>query len=127
MTEVAAGPEQIMDGDSFVEHAGILLKEGELECPTPEDGFSLTDALIEPRELAEYIKKHPDKYVWTLIEEDGVQVFWAGVHFVNRLGYILTRLRADDPRFDSIRQEDGTVMVKYFEYEYDAEDNIVDL
>ena len=66
-------------------------------------------------------------YVWTLIEEDNAQLFWAGVHFVNRIGYVLTALRADDPCFDSIRWEDGTVMVKYFEYVYDENGDMVDV
>lgn len=124
MTELAI---PITESDGFIEQAGILRKEGELECPKPEDGFAMTDVLIESGELGHYLSKHPDKYVWTLIEEDGVHLFWAGVHLVNRLGYILTDVRADDPRFDSIRWEDGTVMVKYFEYQYDEEDNIIDL
>ena len=118
---------QIVDGDSFIEHAGIMRKEGELECPTHEDGFSITDVLLEEGQLGYYLSKHPELSVWTLIEEDNAQLFWAGVHFVNRIGYVLTALRADDPCFDSIRWEDGTVMVKYFESVYDENGDLVDV
>jgi hypothetical protein len=126
MTQVAT-VEQITDGDLFTSEAGILLKEGPLECPNPEDGFCLTDALIEPGEFGYYQSKHPEKATWTLIEEDGVQWFVSGLHFVNRMGYVLTDLRADDPRFDSIREADGSVCIKYWDDEDSREDNIVDL
>lgn len=39
----------------------------------------------------EFIKQQNTKQVWTLVEEDGEEAIIAGFHFVNRLGYFLTK------------------------------------
>ena len=37
----------------------------------------------------EYVKKHEDHFIWTLIEVDGSQYIVQGFHFVNRLNYLI--------------------------------------
>ena len=38
------------------------------------------------------LKKYDNKFVWTLIEEDGEQFVIEGYHLVNRLGYFITKI-----------------------------------
>lgn len=40
-------------------------------------------------EELEYVKKHNNKFIWTLIEVDGNQYIVQGFHYVNRLNYLI--------------------------------------
>lgn len=42
-------------------------------------------------EEVEYLKKIPNNRIWTIIDEDGEMFIIAGYHFVNRLGYLVTK------------------------------------
>tara|TARA_R100001443_G_scaffold116760_1_gene138372 strand:+ start:2515 stop:2820 length:306 start_codon:yes stop_codon:yes gene_type:complete len=37
----------------------------------------------------EYVKKHDDKFIWTLIEVDDKLYIVQGFHYVNRLNYLI--------------------------------------
>jgi hypothetical protein len=38
----------------------------------------------------EYLKKQPNKRIWTIIDEEDELYVIAGLHFVNRMGYLVT-------------------------------------
>ena len=44
-----------------------------------------------------YVQASKPEYVWTLVENDGVLAITSGFHFVNRLGYFISKTpRPDD-------------------------------
>jgi hypothetical protein len=51
------------------------------------DGFMFETYGVE----MEFIKLQPRAHVWTLVDADGKEFVLPGYHFVNRLGYFLTR------------------------------------
>ncbi|MBC8523008.1 hypothetical protein H8D29_03675 [PVC group bacterium] len=64
---------------------------------TDEDG---RDTLFETYDEAiTEIRKHDNKYVWTLIEEDDKQFITEGVHWVNRMGYFVTEVPHNDESY----------------------------
>lgn len=38
----------------------------------------------------DYVKNYPRQHVWTLIDEGDELVISSGLHYVNRIGYIIT-------------------------------------
>lgn len=43
----------------------------------------------EYEKVLEVYRQHPEN-VWTLIDEDGKEIIMQGLHFVNRINYIIT-------------------------------------
>lgn len=44
----------------------------------------------------EYVKTIPDNRVWTYVDTDGGSATYNGFHYVNRIGYFITELPAED-------------------------------
>ena len=45
----------------------------------------------------DFIKRQDPKTVWTLVDEDGKTYLIAGIHWVNRLGYVVSEEPWSDP------------------------------
>ena len=75
-----------------------ITTEEELEALEPiknhlDNNASLEGCMYETygAEL-EFVKSQPDNHVWTYCEQDSILFMSSGYHFVNRLGYIVTKL-----------------------------------
>jgi hypothetical protein len=52
----------------------------------------------------EYVRRYDPKKVWTLIDGDGGDMYLiSGLHFVNRVGYLLTKEHVPDNAFVQVR------------------------
>lgn len=80
----------IIDEDTFVERFGPLPNHLDANC-----GFDLGSGgclfAATGREYA-HVREQDPHTVWTLIEADGLLYIDSGLYFVNRLGYIVTRV-----------------------------------
>ena len=79
------------------EYNQVLLKELQAKEDTggllPDDMCSFGGCMYETfGEELEYVRKQPNKRIWTIIDNnDGDNfIIIAGFHFVNRIGYLVT-------------------------------------
>jgi hypothetical protein len=81
-----------LDEDTFIARFGLVPNHLDPNC-----GFDLGNGgcLFAPTG-AEYrhVKAQDPRTVWTLIEADGLLFIESGLHIVNRLGYLVTRVPA---------------------------------
>ena len=55
-------------------------------------------------EEAEYVRRYDPRKVWTLLDSDDGDMYLAsGLHFVNRVGYLITREAVPEDTFVQVR------------------------
>jgi len=55
------------------------------------------DVWVDDKEFIEAMKKpEGERYIWTIGEEDGRYYVHSGYHWVNRLGFIITKNKWED-------------------------------
>jgi hypothetical protein len=57
------------------------------------------------RKEKDFVAKHEDKHIWTLIEEDGKMFIQNGAWWVNRLAYFVCK--------EPCLEEKGSISLKY--------------
>lgn len=74
------------------EYNQVLLARKSEEV-APDDMCSFGGCMYETYgEELEYVKKQPVKRIWTIVDGEGLDfIVLAGVHFVNRIGYLITQ------------------------------------
>ena len=76
---------------------------------TEDEFWGIWGIITDPQDLLfEFaaVKDHPIKHVWTVVESgddaDGNWYAIPGVHYVNRLGYVLTEKPWEDDTLDAV-------------------------
>lgn len=71
---------------------------------TPYDGKMFETYGEQMRHVnRKFTKDKTSQHIWTLVEEDGESFIVAGMRYVNRLGYFITRKKWDDPLIETVK------------------------
>ncbi len=82
-------PTIVCEEDTFIERFRPIVNHID---PNASFDFGYGGCMFETYgEEFEYVRMQNPDCIWTLIEEDGVLFVGSGLHFVNRLGYFVSR------------------------------------